>query len=74
LRLTPDLGRPQIIGSTFHITQGGAEIAGEEWDGSTLRVHLRPVAKQDGELFVWHPDGVRAVRIERLTDERAIQV
>jgi alpha-galactosidase len=74
LRLTPDLGRPQVIGSTFHITQGAAEISGEDWDGSTLRVHLRAVAKQDGELFVWRPEGVRAVRIERLTDERTIEV
>jgi alpha-galactosidase len=74
LRLTPDLGRPQVIGSTFHITQGAAEIAGEEWDGSTLRVHLRPVAKQDGELFVWRQDGVQTVRIEGLTAARTIEV
>jgi alpha-galactosidase len=73
LRLTPDLGRPQVIGSTFHITQGAAEIAGEKWDGSTLLVHLRPVAKQDGELFLWRPDGVQTVRIERLTAERTIE-
>ena len=74
LRITPHLGRPQIIGSTFHITQGAAEIAGEEWDGSTLRVQLRPVARQDGELFVWRPDGVHAMRIAGLTDERTILV
>ncbi len=74
LRLTADLGRPQVIGSTFHITQGAAEIAGEEWDGSTLRVHLRAVAKQDGELFVWRPDGVQTVRIEGLTGPWTIEL
>jgi alpha-galactosidase len=74
LRLTPDLGRPQVIGSTFHITQGAAEIAGEEWDGSTLRVHLRPVANADGELFVWLPAGVQTVRVEGLTAARTIEL
>jgi alpha-galactosidase len=74
LRLTPDLGRPQVVGSTFHITQGAEEIADEEWDGSTLRVHMRPVAKQDGELFVWRRDGVQSVPIQSLTAERTIEV
>lgn len=74
LRLTPDLGHSQLIGSTLHITQGAMEIASEEWDGSKLRVRLRPVAKRDGELFVWKDGRIEAVQVEGLTTERTIEL
>lgn len=74
LRLTPDLGRPQVVGSTLHITMGALEIAGEDWDGARLRVSLRPVAVKDGELFVWRDGSVGAVRVEGLVEERVIEV
>lgn len=73
LRLTPDLARPQVIGSSLHITQGAMEIDGEEWNGEKLRVHLRPVAKRHGELFVWREGRVEAVHIEALTSARTIE-
>jgi hypothetical protein len=72
LRLTPDAGRPQVVGSTLHILQGALEIAGEEWDGATLRVRLRPVAKKDGALFVASAGEVRRFGVSRLTDERTL--
>jgi alpha-galactosidase len=74
LRLTPALGRPQVVGSTLHITQGAAEIAAEEWDGEKLRVRLRPVAKPSGELFIWRPAGVQSVSVQGLTSERTLEL
>jgi alpha-galactosidase len=50
-------GRPQVIGSTFHLLQGTMEITREDWPDGVLRVSLRPVAKADGELFIHVPDG-----------------
>jgi alpha-galactosidase len=74
LRLTPDVGRPQVVGSTLHITQGAAEIATEDWDGEKLRVRLRPVAKPAGELFIWRPAGVQSVSVQGLTSERTLEL
>jgi hypothetical protein len=53
-------GRPQVIGSTFHLLQGTMEITREDWTDSVLRVSLRPVAKAEGELFIHVPDGFGA--------------
>ncbi|HEY5640052.1 MAG TPA: alpha-galactosidase [Dehalococcoidia bacterium] len=73
LRLTPDTGRPQVVGSTLHILQGALEIASEDWDGEALRVRLRPVAKKDGALYVTGDGGVRKVEVSGLTSERTIE-
>lgn len=73
LRLTPDAGHPQVVGSTLHILQGALEIAAEDWDGETLRVRLRPVAKKDGALYVTADDDVRKVEVSGLTEERTIE-
>jgi alpha-galactosidase len=74
LRLTPDLGRPQVVGSTLHITQGGMEIAREEWSGEKLRIDLRPAAKQNGELFVARDGRVEIVAVEGLTAARTLEL
>ena len=63
LRLTPDVGRPQVVGSTFHITMGAAEIESETWDGKQLQIEMRPVAKDHGELYIWQPEGVQRYEI-----------
>ncbi len=73
LRLTPDAGRRQVVGSTLHILQGALEVAAEDWDGETLRVSLRPVAKKDGALYVTGDDGVRKVEISGLVAERTVE-
>jgi alpha-galactosidase len=74
LRLTPDLGRPQVVGSTFHITMGAMEIAAEEWNGERLRVGLQSVGKKDGELYVARDGQVEVVRVEALVEPRIIDV
>ncbi|HUF54677.1 MAG TPA: alpha-galactosidase [Dehalococcoidia bacterium] len=73
LRLTPDKGHPQVVGSNLHILMGALEVAGEEWDGETLRVTLRPVAKKDGALWVARGGGVERVAIEGLVEERVVE-
>jgi alpha-galactosidase len=73
LRLTPNAGHPQIVGSTLHILQGALEIAAEDWDGETLSVRLRPVAKKDGALYVTGDDGARKVEVRNLTSGRTIE-
>jgi alpha-galactosidase len=74
-RLTPALDRPQVVGTTFHLLQGAAEISGDEWDSSTLRLTLQPVAKRDGEIFITVPDGfgdpsADGSKVRRPGDER----
>jgi alpha-galactosidase len=49
--------RPQLLGSTFHISMGGREVEGSRYRRDTLSVALRPVAKQAGELFLHVPAG-----------------
>ena len=59
VRLTPVRGQPQVIGTSFHLLQGAVEIADEKLMGEHLRVVLRPVAKIEGQVYAWTPDGVR---------------
>lgn len=58
--LWPRADRPKFVGSTLHVGQGALELAEETWDGQTLRVKLRPVARRRGELFVAAPGGAGA--------------
>jgi alpha-galactosidase len=73
LRLTPDQGRPQVVGSTLQITMGAMEIATENWDGARLRITLRPVAKQSGELYVARDGRIEVLPVEGLTAMRTIE-
>jgi len=61
LALHRALDRPQVLGTTFHYSMGGREVAGARWDGRrrTLRIDLQPVAKQRGDVFVFAPAGYR---------------
>lgn len=43
---------PQVVGTSLHALLGTMEIAAEEWDGKTLVIRLRPVARREGELFI----------------------
>lgn len=58
--LRPAAGSPQFMGSTLHFGQGALELARETWDGQTLRLKLRPVARRSGEVFIAVPPGFRA--------------
>jgi len=61
IRLTRDLGHPQVVGSTCHITQGAMDVMSESWDGVVLRVRTREVARQNGRVYAWLPGGVASL-------------
>jgi len=63
LGLRATLERPQLVGSSFHLLQGATEIAKESWDGADLSIHIRPVAKAEGELFIAMPEGTGKPRV-----------
>jgi hypothetical protein len=52
LALRPALSEPQLVGTSFHLLQGALEAGAEHWDGTALRLLLRPVAKREGEVFI----------------------
>jgi alpha-galactosidase len=53
--LRPALDHPQLVGTSFHLLQGAVEVANEKWDGTSLHLKLRPVAKAEGEIFLAVP-------------------
>jgi alpha-galactosidase len=59
LALRRDLGRPQLLGTTFHYSMGRCEIESARWNGRAreVRIGLLPVAKKRGEVFVSAPKG-----------------
>ena len=55
---------PQLVGSTFHFTQGGVEVLDHRWDGSTLAVELHTLSERRGQLvFAW-PQNYRLSKID----------
>ena len=62
--IRPASGRPQVVGSSFHLLQGALETSGEEWTGETLRLSVRPVAKAEGKIFVHVPEGFGAPAVD----------
>lgn len=58
--------RPQFLGTTFHVSMGGREVASARYDGrrDVLAIGLRPVAKREGELFAHVPAGYRFVEAQ----------
>lgn len=54
LALRSVVQRPQLVGSTFHFTQGGVEIVDQIWDSSKLKLNLHNSTEKQGELvFAW---------------------
>jgi hypothetical protein len=61
--LHPALGRPQMIGSSRHIT-GAYSIEDQSWDGATLRGVSRTVPGDPYTLWFYLPDGVKVSRVQ----------
>ncbi len=61
LAVRPDTGMPQVVSSTFHITQGGIEIEDAHYDDRRRRLELslRPVVKKEGSALIHVPPGLR---------------
>jgi len=71
LLIKPVSDRPELLTSTFHVTQGGVEVSGIGWHGTwekgrTLVVELEKAGRQRGELLfaVPEPYRVREVRLD----------
>jgi alpha-galactosidase len=62
LSLRRVLDRPQVIGTSFHVSMGGKELADVEWNGTErlLRLSLQPVAKQSGQITLYLPQSMQA--------------
>ena len=63
------LGRPQLLTSLRHITQGAIDIENMEWDeaSSTISGASRVVAKDKYELIFYAPDGYESDEDNTLT-------
>ncbi len=57
---------PQLLSSSRHISQGAAEISAVEWDADskTLSGHSKVVKGDPYKIWVYVPDGYRAVGYE----------
>ena len=54
LGVRPVQKRPQLVGTTFHITQGGVEVSEMDWTGQSLAVQLQLSRSRSGKLvFAW---------------------
>jgi hypothetical protein len=55
------LGHPQLVGTTFHYSMGGAEVGRAKYDPrrQELRIEMQPVAKKHGEVHIHAPRGYR---------------
>jgi hypothetical protein len=69
VNLVPASGRPQLVGTDLHITQGAVEVTAERWDeeGRELSLELADLEGRKGRLAVWAPEGLA------LASSRAIQ-
>ncbi len=61
--LRPALGRPQVLTSDRHITQGGVELEDESWSGGVLTVKVAAVAGFPQTLRVAVPEGFAFSRV-----------
>ena len=55
--LRPDRGRPQVLTTDRHLTQGGVELKDERWSGRTLTATVRTVGGFPLTLRVAVPAG-----------------
>lgn len=67
LAIRPKLTRPQLAGTSFHFTQGGAEVDDCRWDERRQRLSLSLAlpGKRDGAIILHVPEGkqTRSLRV-----------
>jgi len=65
LSLRAPAGRPQLVGSTFHVSMGGAELADERWDVGrrALVLQLHTVGQRQGRLVIAWPEGFQLQQV-----------
>jgi alpha-galactosidase len=57
LSVHPDLGRPQLVGATFHLLGEAVELAAETWEDGVLTLSFKGGCDRRGEIYVYVPDG-----------------
>ncbi len=74
LLLKPVSDRPELLTSTFHITQGGVEVRAVEWMGKrALAVEMEKEGKQFGELLFTIPQGFRVKEVRHDGRRRGVR-
>jgi hypothetical protein len=67
LSLRPVSGRPLLVGTSRHLTQGAVDLLEEEWTGSVLRGRSNVVADDPYELRVVVPVGEHSWKLDSVT-------
>lgn len=62
--VSPDLGRPQVVGSTIHLLGGALDVAEEHWAGSTLRIAVRSTGERAGSIAIFAPPQFSVSRVD----------
>jgi alpha-galactosidase len=52
-----DLGRPQLVGSTFHLLGEAIELVEETWADDALTLRLAGPGQRRGEIYIYVPGG-----------------
>ena len=52
-----DLGRPQLVGSSFHLLGEAVELESETWEEGVMTLALAAPGDRRGELYIHVPDG-----------------
>ena len=62
-RLTPEAGRPVILGTDLHVLMGEMELSDVRWDGGnrTLEFTADRPAGERGSVFLWMPQHLHIV-------------
>lgn len=72
LLFKPVSERPELLTSTFHITQGGVELRNVEWMGEQLVVEVEKKGVQFGRLLFAVPQGFRVEEVRHQGQRRGM--
>jgi hypothetical protein len=64
LAIREELGRPQLVSTSRHLSQGGVDLVAVDWSNNTLQGRSRVVAADRYELAVHVPSGYELVSAE----------
>lgn len=61
LSIRPVTGKPQLVATTFHFTQGGVDVTEQKYDetGKRLSLRLSAPGTRSGRIYFHIPDGYR---------------
>jgi hypothetical protein len=57
LSVHADMGRPQLVGATFHVLGEAVELETETWADQTLTLTLSGPGERRGEVYIYVPEG-----------------